>query len=108
MMYELLSSMSPFDPPSNVRALLEFDEGCWEPLDPQAQAFVEELLAKKAEARGTSRSALEHPWLAAAAIVERGRKREIYAPTPNDTIVFHSMARVWEISGMAPTTTQRS
>jgi serine/threonine protein kinase len=103
MTYELLSSMSPFDPPSNVRAPLEFDDGCWEPLDPQARVFVERLLEKKNQDRGTAADALDHPWMAAAAVVERGKKREMWAPRPDDKLRFHSMSRVWEISGLGPT-----
>lgn len=102
MMYELLSSMSPFDPPSNVKALLEFDDGCWEPLDPLARGFVEKLLEKKTQDRGTAIAALEHAWLAAAASAERGRKRDMMAPSPDDKLLFHSMSRVWEISGLEP------
>ena len=47
----------------NVRALLEFDDSCWEPLDPTARTFVERLLEKKPLDRGTVAAALENEWL---------------------------------------------
>mmetsp|Transcript_12691 Transcript_12691/g.23739 ORF Transcript_12691/g.23739 Transcript_12691/m.23739 type:complete len:410 (+) Transcript_12691:80-1309(+) len=99
MIYELLSSMSPFDPPSNCRAPLEFDEACWEPLTPEAVVFVTVLMEKSAEARGTAAEALRHPWLAAAAARSRDGTREVYAPEPDRSIRFHSMDRVWELYG---------
>lgn len=100
MMYELLSSMSPFDPPTNVKAPLEFDEACWEPLADEAQRFVERLLAKAPQDRGTSKEALQHSWLKIAADSERGKERDMCAPRPEE-FRFHSMERVWEISGIS-------
>jgi len=102
MIYELLSSMSPFDPPSNVSAPLEFEDDCWEPLDSQARVFVKQMLAKKSEDRGEANDTLEHPWIEKAAAAERGRSRTAYAPRPDDKLRFHSMARVWQISGLSP------
>lgn len=99
MIYELLSSMSPFDPPSNCRAPLEFDECCWEPLTPEAVTFVTVLMERSPEARGTAAEALRHPWLALAASKSRDGKREVYAPEPDRSIRFHSMERVWELYG---------
>jgi len=102
MKYELLSSMSPFDPPSNVKAPLEFEDDCWVPFAPQAREFVRILLAKKPEDRSTAEDLLNHPWIGLGAAAERGRKRSSYAPSPDDKLRFHSMSRVWEISGMSP------
>jgi len=102
MQYELLSSMSPFDPPSNVRAPLEFEDDCWEPLAPQVREFVRILLAKQAEDRSTAEDLLNHPWIDLGAAAERGRKRSSYAPSPADKLRFMEMSKVWEIFGTSP------
>lgn len=99
MIYQLLSSMSPFDPPSNVHAPLEFDEICWEPLSHEAKQFVGLLLAVEPEERGTADSALSHPWLTASSCTTRGVTRAQYAPEPDRSICFHSAAWVQEFYG---------
>lgn len=95
MVYELLSSMSPFEPVSNCHASLEFDEACWEPLTPEAMSFVTTLMEKSPEARGTAANALHDPWFAAAMSRGRNVKREVYAPEPDRSLRFHSMESVW-------------
>jgi serine/threonine protein kinase len=93
MMYQLLSSMSPFEPVSNVDAPLEFDEACWDPILPSATDFVRVLLAKTPEERGTAESNACHPWLSSADSVPHGKPRLIYAPQPDVRIRFHTPAR---------------
>eukprot|EP00929_Paragymnodinium_shiwhaense_P029338 TRINITY_DN16829_c0_g1_i2.p1 TRINITY_DN16829_c0_g1~~TRINITY_DN16829_c0_g1_i2.p1 ORF type:complete len:423 (+),score=71.86 TRINITY_DN16829_c0_g1_i2:81-1349(+) len=98
VLYQLLSSMSPFDPPSNVLAELEFDEACWEPLAPSAQAFVTRLLEKAPDDRGTAVGALGHEWLTQdAPKAERGVKRALYAPRPAEGVRFHRGKHVTEL-----------
>lgn len=102
MLYQLLSSMSPFDPPSNVRALLEFDDGCWDPLAPSAREFVTLILDKDPKARGTSLALSTHPWLEAAAQAPRGVEREIMAPQTEKGIRFHTAEAVLELQRIQP------
>uniref|UniRef100_A0A7S1PZZ4 Protein kinase domain-containing protein n=1 Tax=Alexandrium catenella TaxID=2925 RepID=A0A7S1PZZ4_ALECA len=97
-LYQLLSSMSPFDPPSNVRAPLEFDEACWGPLLPSSREFVATLLARDPKARSTAADLARHPWLAAAADVPKGAPRQKFAPHPEPGLRFHTAARVQELS----------
>eukprot|EP00746_Dinoflagellata_sp_MGD_P034465 gnl/MRDRNA2_/MRDRNA2_182320_c0_seq1.p1 gnl/MRDRNA2_/MRDRNA2_182320_c0~~gnl/MRDRNA2_/MRDRNA2_182320_c0_seq1.p1 ORF type:complete len:408 (+),score=51.06 gnl/MRDRNA2_/MRDRNA2_182320_c0_seq1:104-1327(+) len=101
MMYQVLSSMSPFDPPSNVHAPLEFDEICWEPLTCEAKEFVKLLLAVEPGARGSASSALSHPWLSVASCTTRGAKREEYAPQPDNNLRFHSAEWVLDFCGFS-------
>jgi len=89
MFYQLLSSMEPFYPQSNVLAELEFDEVCWEPLLPDAQHFVSMLLAKNPEDRGTATSCINHEWLTKADAAPRGSQRPSYAPRPDTKLRFH-------------------
>lgn len=98
VIYQLLSSMAPFDPPSNVRAPLEFDEACWAPLLPSAREFVATLLAREPEARSTASELLSHPWIAAAAGSPRDALRQKFAPKPEPGIRFHTAAKVQELS----------
>mmetsp|Transcript_29698 Transcript_29698/g.85001 ORF Transcript_29698/g.85001 Transcript_29698/m.85001 type:complete len:388 (+) Transcript_29698:92-1255(+) len=102
VLYQLLSSMAPFDPPSNVRAPLEFDEACWAPLLPEARLLAARLLAREPELRGRADELSADPWLAAATHVPRGEPRQRFAPLPDPGIRFHTAARVQELSEYVP------
>mmetsp|Transcript_44746 Transcript_44746/g.133690 ORF Transcript_44746/g.133690 Transcript_44746/m.133690 type:complete len:388 (-) Transcript_44746:102-1265(-) len=102
VMYQLLSGMAPFHPPSNVRAPLEFDEVCWAPLLPTAQELVTILLAREPGLRGTAEQHGDHPWLAAAGGMPRGVPRKKYGPAPDPGIRFHTAGRVQELSAYVP------
>jgi len=112
IMYQLLSSMSPFDPPSNVRAKLEFDDMCWEPLLPEAREFVSALLEKCPLKRGTAESALAHPWLRASKTVPRGKQRKSFAPHPDAGLRFRfhvnsSQSELMDIDGAFSSETEK-
>ncbi|CAK0832636.1 unnamed protein product [Prorocentrum cordatum] len=93
VVYQMMAGMSPFFPVSNVRAPLEFDGACWDPLDEEARSFVSMLLAKSPEARGTAEFALTHPWLALSSNRPRGVPRPPFAPKPADAIRFQPVSR---------------
>jgi len=104
IIYQLLSGMSPFYPPSNVQAALEFDDVCWDPLAPEAREFVTLLLAKDPKERGTAACAHCHVWLLADAAAQQGKKRLGCAPQPDVNLHFHSTPGVQQLtsSGSAP------
>jgi len=102
VVYQMMAGMSPFFPCSNVRSPLEFDGGCWDPLDEEARSFVSMLLAKSPEARGTAECALFHPWLSLAASQPRGVPRPPFAPKPAGAIRFQPVSRTVSRDGKCP------
>jgi len=89
--------MSPFEPPSNVKAPLLFDEQCWGPLSHSGREFVTQLLAKEPSERITAVDALEHPWLSQAAMAPRSLEREKYAPRVDASLCFLPASQVFEL-----------
>lgn len=106
VVYQMMAGMSPFFPLSNVRSPLEFDGGCWDPLDEEARSFVSMLLAKSPEARGTAECALTHPWLSLAASRPRGVPRPPFAPKPAGAIRFQPVSRTVSRDGNCPSPTK--
>jgi len=64
IIFRMLAGYAPFEPArACVRVPAEFDESCWCHVSDYGRDFVMQLLAFDPARRGSSRAALEHPWV---------------------------------------------